>query len=164
LNRNATPRFPRHHWRGSIEAMGGRTSRTYWANCFRAIIGAAPLKLARVRQTRADRGVFPRHHWRGSIEAIMALYKQPTSSVFPRHHWRGSIEACEIFCEIFPDFSFPRHHWRGSIEARRNRSGSAASTSCFRAIIGAAPLKLLRHEHTGKIRMGVSAPSLARLH
>mgnify|MGYP001428813562 FL=1 len=45
--------FPRHHWRGSIEALS--TSGAWGkSSSFRAIIGAAPLKRARFVRGNAD--------------------------------------------------------------------------------------------------------------
>jgi len=63
--------FPRHHWRGSIEAGVMRLLMSSLGGGFRAIIGAAPLKLQPHPRFPRRRHQFPRHHWRGSIEAVV---------------------------------------------------------------------------------------------
>ena len=147
-------RFPRHCWRGSIEA-----SLPWWTWCpklgFRAIVGAAPLKLnsrrpisirsaarfrAIVGAAPVKRGIaekacsglreFPRHCWRGSIEARFGAYPQIASPVFPRHCCAAPLKHDLPLTQPAPE-------------------------ECFRAIVGAAPLKLI---HTRRSRRGQRFP------
>ncbi len=86
--------FPRHHWRGSIEAILPRNGAACFFCGFRAIIGAAPLKLATVRRRR-----HPQHRFRAIIGAAplkpggIRSWRGCAWLAFPRHCWRGSIEA-----------------------------------------------------------------------
>jgi len=64
-----TRAFPRHCWRGSIEAYTSSIFTRRISSRFRAIVGAAPLKLGSTALHPQMPCLFPRHCWRGSIEA-----------------------------------------------------------------------------------------------
>ncbi len=133
--------FPRHHRRGSIEALAP-IGFPHPARPFRDIIVAAPLKHVPQHLVLWLGANFPRHHRRGSIEASRLGRRSRCPRDFPRPHRRGSIEA-----KYYPRRQrlarggFPRHHRRGSIEAG-NSCRSKRQIEPFRDIIVAAPLKL----------------------
>ena len=138
------PAFPRHHRRGSIEAI----VISLIANApptFRDIIVAAPLKrggFAEIREcSRAFRDII--------VAAPLKRYSSFSplliKSNFPRHHRRGSIEAWLVYvasCPLlvaFRDIIVAAPLKRSSLRLVVERR-----LLSFRDIIVAAPLKLRR--------------------
>ena len=64
--------FPRHHWRGLIEAIPADRRSGFLRRAFHAITGVVSLKHDLAFALPAGLAGFPRHHWRGLIEAIPA--------------------------------------------------------------------------------------------
>ena len=113
-------RFPRHHWRGSIEAGRARAAGRHRARRFRAIIGAAPLKpyiggeISKMQDCcfRAIIGAAPlklRHLF--FMQSVPCCFRAIIGAAPLKHRGRADYQAGRA--------GFPRHHWRGSIEACR---------------------------------------------
>ena len=123
--RSTRPRhkFPRHSWRGHIEARSCGCENGRRIVDFRAIRGAVTLKRClkliqqlHVSHFRAIRGAVTLKHLSRKID-------RAKESRFPRHSWRGHIEAAIRAAGVRRGKLFPRHSWRGHIEARFRRFG-----------------------------------------
>ena len=117
-----TGRFPRHSWRGHIEADLYLPPRH-------------PLLL------------FPRHSWRGHIEAASNEPQLPARSQFPRHSWRGHIEAPHNQVTVVFD-AFYFRAIRGAVTLKHMAVDHGINGEHdFRAIRGAVTLKLGNSAH-----------------